>query len=54
MGSHMANDEDPILAHPGSQQMARHVHDYSRFTGLFKWGAITCFVIAILVLFIIA
>jgi hypothetical protein len=50
----MANDEEPILTHPGSQQMARHVRDYSKFTALFKWGAITSFVVAILVLFIIA
>lgn len=50
----MAHEEEPILTHPGSPEMSRHVHDYSRFTSLFKWGAITCLVVALLVLLIIS
>lgn len=50
----MANDEDAILTSPPTPEVARHVHDYSRFTAILKWGAITCFIIAILVLFIIS
>jgi hypothetical protein len=50
----MAHDEEPILTHPGSPQMARHVHDYSRFTSLFKWGAIGSLIVALLVLFIMS
>ncbi|MGN6154332.1 MAG: hypothetical protein ACTHN4_01170 [Sphingomicrobium sp.] len=50
----MAHEEDPILTHPGSPQMVRHVNDYSRFTSLFKWGAICCLIVAFLVLFIIS
>jgi hypothetical protein len=54
MGSPMAHDEEPILTHPGSKEMARHVHDYSRFTALLKWGALICLVIAFVVLLIIS
>ena len=54
MGSPMAHEEEPILIHPGSQQMVRHVHDYSRFTSLLKWGAVGCLVVAFLVLLIIS
>jgi hypothetical protein len=50
----MANEEDSILTNPGSSEMSRHVHDYSRFTALFKWGAIACLVIAFIVLFLIS
>jgi hypothetical protein len=31
-----------------------HARDYSKFTGLLKWGAIICFVIAMLVLVVIS
>jgi hypothetical protein len=50
----MEHDEEPILTKPGSAEMSRHVHDYSKFTSLFKWGAITCLVIAFLLLLIIS
>jgi hypothetical protein len=50
----MAHEEEPILTYPGSEQMVRHVHDYSRFTSLLKWGAIACLVIAFFVLFIMS
>lgn len=54
MGSYMANEEEPILNRPGSQRMAEHVHDYSRFTSILKWGAVTCVVVAVLVLLMIS
>lgn len=50
----MADEQEPILTHPPTPEVARHVHDYSRFTALLKWGAIISFVTAIAVLFIIA
>jgi hypothetical protein len=52
-GSEMAQEEEPILAHPGNQEIATHVHDYERFTRLFKWGAIICLIIGIASLIII-
>ncbi len=50
----MAHEDDSILTYPGTKEMARHVGDYSRFTTLFKWGAIACFFIAMIVLFLIS
>lgn len=50
----MAEDEEPILAHPGSPEVAHHVHDYERFTKLLKWGAIAALVTAFVVILIIA
>ncbi|HWI75667.1 MAG TPA: hypothetical protein VNS53_01125 [Sphingomicrobium sp.] len=50
----MAHEEEPILARPGSPEVSRHVHDYSRFTSLLKWGAIGCLIVAFVVLLIIA
>ncbi len=52
-GSEMAQEEEPILAHPGTHENAVHVHDYERFTRMFKWGAIICLIIGILSLIII-
>ena len=49
----MAEEEEPILTHPGSPEMAAHVNDYERFTKLFKWGAIVCLVIGLVSLIII-
>lgn len=46
-GSEMADEEEPILTHPGTHEMAVHVHDYERFTRLFKWGAIICLIIGL-------
>ena len=50
----MAEDEEPILAHPGSPEVAKHVHDYERFIRLLKVGAIVSLVTAFAVLLIIA
>ena len=50
----MAHDQDSVLASPPTQDVAVHVHDYERFTKLFKWGAIVCFLIGLMVLWILA
>ena len=50
----MAEEEEPILAHPGSPEMATHVHDYERFIKLFKWGAVAALIAAFFVLMIIS
>jgi hypothetical protein len=49
----MAEEEEPLLANPGTHEMAVHVHDYERFTQMFKYGAIICLVIGIIVLLIL-
>jgi hypothetical protein len=54
MGSRMAHEEEPILTRPPTPEVARHVHDYSRFTAMLKWGALACLIIAFLVLIIIS
>ncbi|HET9811498.1 MAG TPA: hypothetical protein VFP53_07360 [Sphingomicrobium sp.] len=46
-------EEEPILAHPPTHEVARHVDDYSRFTKLLKWGALACLIIAFVVLLIL-
>ena len=46
-------DEESILVNPPSQDVASHVRDYTRFTKLFKWGAITCLIIGFIVLLIL-
>lgn len=50
----MTHEQDSILTDPPTPEVARHVHDYSRFTTLFKWGAICALIIAFIVLFIIS
>lgn len=50
----MAKEKEPILTSPPTQEVARHVQDYSRFIALFKWGAIISLVIAFAVLLIIS
>jgi hypothetical protein len=52
-GDYMAEEEEPLLAHPGSQEMTAHVHDYDRFTRMMKYGAITCLIIGVIVLLIL-
>jgi len=52
-GNAMADDES-ILTNPPTQDVAVHVQDYSRFTTMFKWGAIVCLLIGLLVLLIIS
>ena len=51
-GIRMAKKE-PVTS-PQAHDNAAHVRDYGRFTQLFKWGAIVCFLIAMLVLLIIS
>lgn len=46
-------EEEPILSHPPTPEMARHVHDYDRFTSLFKWGALAALITGIVILLIL-
>jgi hypothetical protein len=46
-------EEESILASPPTQEMAHHVADYTRFTKMLKWGALTCLVIGFIVLLIL-
>jgi len=46
-------EEESILASPPTQEMAHHVADYTRFTTMLKWGALTCLVIGFIVLLIL-
>jgi hypothetical protein len=46
-------DEESILANPPTQEMAHHVADYTRFTKMFKWGAVFCLMIGLVVLLIL-
>lgn len=43
-------EQEPILTDPPTQEMAHHVDDYSRFTWMMKWGAIVCFITALIVI----
>ena len=52
-GSEMAEEEEPILTHPGTHEMAVHVHDYERFTKVFKYSAIGCLIIGLVSLIIV-
>jgi hypothetical protein len=52
-GNEMAEEEGPLLAHPGSPEVATHVRDYERFTRLFKYSALTCLIIGFIVLLIL-
>ncbi len=49
----MAEEEEPLLASPPTQDVAIHVRDYERFTKMFKWGAISAFIIGFIVLLIL-
>ena len=46
-------EEESILVSPPTQDMAVHVRDYTRFTKLFKYGAIICFIVGFVVLLIL-
>jgi hypothetical protein len=48
----MADDES-ILTNPPTQDVAVHVRDYTRFTQIFKWGAVVCLIIGLIVLLIL-
>jgi heme/copper-type cytochrome/quinol oxidase subunit 3 len=49
----MMAEEEPLLASPPTQDVAVHVRDYTRFTKMLKWSAITCLIIAFFVLLIL-
>jgi hypothetical protein len=51
-GNGMA-EEEPLLTNPPTQEVAVHVRDYARFTKMLKWSALTCLVIAFIVLLIL-
>ena len=53
-GIKMAHDEEPLLAHPPTAEVAHHVQDYERFTKLLKYSALVCLAIAFLVVLIIS
>lgn len=46
-------EEEPLLANPPTQDVAWHVRDYTRFTKMLKWSALTCLVLAFVVLLIL-
>ena len=50
----MMAEEEPLLVSPPTHDVAIHVHDYARFTRMMKWGALTCLVVGIIALIIIA
>ena len=45
----MADDES-LLTNPPTQDVDVHVADYTRFTHLFKWGAVSALVIGLFIL----
>jgi hypothetical protein len=45
---------EPSTTDSHSGDIDAHVRDYSRFISLFKWGAVLCFITAILVMFLIS
>lgn len=46
------------VEHSGTESqgndMQAHVRDYSKFTGMLKWGAIISFILAMFVVFLIS
>jgi hypothetical protein len=46
-------EEDSLLVSPPTQDVAVHVDDYTRFTRMMKWGALTCLVVGFIVLLIL-
>ncbi|MFL6766188.1 MAG: hypothetical protein ACJ8FO_13455 [Sphingomicrobium sp.] len=46
-------EEEPLLVSPPTQDVAIHVRDYTRFTRLLKWSALTCLVVGFVVLLIL-
>ena len=49
----MMAEEEPLLANPPTQDMAVHVHEYTRFTKMMSRGAIVCMIIGLIVLLIL-
>lgn len=52
-GIFMAEEEEPLLASPPTQEVAVHVRDYEKFTRMMKWGGITSLIIGLIVLLIL-
>ncbi|MEO6198628.1 MAG: hypothetical protein ABIO68_01640 [Sphingomicrobium sp.] len=52
-GQQMAKQQS-VPDSPTAHEMSHHVRDYSRFTVMFKWGAIICALIGLAVLLIIS
>jgi POT family proton-dependent oligopeptide transporter len=49
----MAEEEEPLLAHPGSPEMTAHVHDYDRFTRMMKcFGTAALFMLGALAVYL--
>ena len=46
-------EEESLLVSPPTQDVAVHVRDYTRFTQMFKWGAVICLIIGLVVLMIL-
>jgi hypothetical protein len=46
-------EEESLLVSPPTQDAAVHVRDYLRFTQIFKWGAVVCLIIGLIVLMIL-
>jgi hypothetical protein len=46
-------EEEPLLVSPPTHDVAMHVRDYTRFTKMMTRGAITCFIIGLIVLLIL-
>ena len=54
-GNFVAHDGvEPLLSDPPTHEVARHVHDYEKFIGMIKWGAIVCLIVGFAVLLIIS
>ena len=49
----MAADDESILTSPPTQDVAVHVRDYTRFTKMLKWSALTSLAVAFIVLLIL-
>ena len=52
-GQEMDDEDETLLTHPGSPEVATHVRDYERFITMFKYGAIICLIIGLIVLLIL-
>lgn len=46
-------EEEPLLVSPPTQDVAMHVRDYTRFTKLMKYGALTSLIVGFIVLLIL-
>jgi hypothetical protein len=46
-------EQEPLLTNSVTHDVAVHLEDYTRFTHLFKWGAVAAFAVAMIVLFFV-